>query len=298
VELTFNRNLDATETWASVQDDSGGTLDTSVGLDPTDSRRLQVHLQDPTAGTFDLHWHAVDADSHLASDGDEAFTLRNESPAPPRIDISPAEADNNERLEVVGKGFAANSPLQLTMGDDAVSVTTTQTDAHGKFNVEVRAPGSVTYGVQPITAADAEGRRAVGSVMLRYGGWPPVVGADVGEPGPLAGEVTFSLTLRNLSDYVLEHVTATMTDPDGAELVTADPGFQREGDKLVWTIPEMDRGSVGPMRVTYRASGAVVSHSWMEFRHRRERRCTATDCIPAFISTSEADSGPTAPANN
>jgi hypothetical protein len=39
---------------------------------------------------------------------------------------------------------------------------------------------------------------------------------------------------------------------------------------------------------------AVVSHTWMEFRHRRERGC-ADDCVPAFISSSVAESTPVAP---
>lgn len=295
-ELTFNRDLDATQTTASVSSEDGSSVDSNAALDPNDAHRLRVRTLAAVAGNFDLRWHAVDAASHLASDGDQTFTLRKESPSPPRIDISPAAADNDERLEVVGKGFTAQSPLRLMMGDNSVSLATTQTDAHGKFNVEVRAPGSVTYGVQPIMAVDGDGRTAVGTVMLRYGGWPPVVGTNVGQAGPNAGEVTFSLTIRNLSDYVLEHVTVSMVDPEGSSLVDADPRSQREANTLVWVISEMDRGVVGPFRATYRASGALMSHASMEFRHRRERGCTGDDCVPAFISTSVADSTPIAPA--
>ena len=297
LELTFNRALDPTSTWASVWADGGSTLASSAALDPNNARRLKVRLLEPTAGSFDLHWHAVDADSHLASDGEETFTLQNESPAPPRIDVSPAAATNKDRLEIVGKGFSPDSPLQLTMGDDRVPLKTTQTDAHGKFNVEVRAPASVAYGVQPVTAVDGEGQTAVGSVMLRYGGWPPVVGTNIGQPGPLPGEVTFTLTIRNLSDYVLEHVTVTMADPDGSDFAASDDGAQRQGNTLVWILPEMDRGTAGPFRATYRVSSAVASHAWMEFRHRRERGCTGNDCVPAFISDSVADSTPVAPSS-
>jgi len=297
LELTFNRELDPATTWAAVWGDDGSTLASSAALDPTDARRLKIRLLEPTAGGFDLRWHAVDAESHLASDGEQAFTLQSESPAPPRIDVSPPAAANNDRLEVVGKGFVPDSPLQLTMGDNQVPLSTTRTDAQGKFNVEVRAPASVAYGVQPITAADGDGRTATGSVMLLYGGWPPVVGTNVGQPGPGPGEVTFTLSIRNLSDYVLEHVTVTLADPDGSALVDADADAQRQANTLVWTIAEMDRGPAGPFRATYRASAPVVSHAWIEFRHRRQRGCTGNDCIPAFISTSVADSTPTLPAS-
>ena len=158
------------------------------------------------------------------------------------------------------------------------------------------APGEYSsYGVQPITATDAEGRTATGSVVLKYGGWPPVVAIDTGQTGPLPGEVTFSVSVRNVSDYVLEHVAVTMADPDAAEFVAGDGPYERSGTEVVWLIPEMDRGQRGPFRATYRLHGPVVSHSWVEFRHRRERGCWASDCIPAFISVSVADSAPVAP---
>ena len=295
LELTFNRALDPTATWVSVWGDDGSTLGTTLEVDEGNHRRLKVQLEQPSAGTYDLHWHAVDAESHLVKDGDQPFSLQNESPAPPRIDVSPGEIGNREPVELVGKGFAATSPLELTIGDNAAPLATTQTDDHGKFNVEARAPDSVPYGVQPITAVDGEGRRATSSVFLKGGGWPPVVATDVGQPGPLADEVTFSVSVRNVSDYVLEHVAVTLADPDRAEFVGGDGAFERRGTDVVWLVPELERGQRGPFRATYRVTGSVVSHSWVEFRRRKQRGCARSDCIPAFISVSVADSAPTGP---
>lgn len=295
LELTFNRALDPTATWVSVWGDDGSTLTTTVEVDSKEARRLKVHLEQPSAGSYDLHWHAVDAESQLASDGDQPFTLQNESPAPPRIDVSPANVGNRERLELVGKGFAASSPLVLTMGDNGVPLATTTTDDHGKFNVEARPPDSVPFGVQPITATDADGRTATSSVLLKYGGWPPVVATDVGQAGPLANEVTFAVSVRNVSDYVLEHVSVTLADPDGAEFIGGDGQFERTGANIVWVLPDLDRGLRGPFRATYRVHAPVVSHSWVEFRHRKERGCAGSECIPAFISVSVADSAPIGP---
>ncbi|HEY1294626.1 MAG TPA: copper resistance protein CopC [Chloroflexota bacterium] len=297
VELTFNRALHPIETWATVLSDDGGvTLRSRASLDPADERRLQVRVVDPLPGSFEVRWHAVAADSGLANDGVQSLVFRDDSPSPPRIDISPGPAESGERLELVGKGFAPNSPLALTIGDNASPLTTTLTDASGRFNLEAHVPPSVPLGVQPVSAIDAEGHLAVGSVEVRWGGWPPVIATDSGEPGPTGGEVTFTLTPHNLSDYVLEHVRVVLKDPDGAELVGADPGAHRLGATLEWEIPVMERGAFGPYHATYRASQPVVSHAWIEFRHRHERGCVGGDCLPAFISNTVADSAPVAPA--
>jgi hypothetical protein len=296
LDLTFNRELDAGATSAVIVAGDGSTLPSDSALDPNDARQLKIRLLEPVAGSFDLRWHAVAADSRLADDGDESFALQSETPAPPRIDVSPSTADNDERLELVGKGFTPNSALRLTVGDDDLQMVSTQTDDHGKFNVEARVPATVPYGTQPIRAEDARGLNAVSAVTVRNGGWPPVVGSDVGQPGPAPGEVTFSVGVRNVSDYVLEHVVVAMPDPPGALLVQADSGARVQDGTVSWMVPVLDRGTAGPFRATYRVDHAVTSHADFAFRHRPERGCTA-ECLPAFISSSVADSTPVAPTN-
>jgi methionine-rich copper-binding protein CopC len=295
-ELTFNHPLQPDTSWAVVWSDDGSTFATDTALDTNDSRQLRVRLLEPTGGSYLLHWHVVAADSRLALDGDQPFTLQNESPTPPRIDVSPKTADAGERIELVGKGFAKQSALQVTIGDDGLPVTTTQSDDRGTFNVEVRVPPAVPFGIQPLTAVDGEGRRATVGLEVRWGGWPPAVATDLGQPGPRPGEVSFTLNVRNRSDYMLEHVQVVMQDPEGASLVSADAGAQRENGTLVWEIPTLDRGAFGPFHATYRSDTPVTSHSWIEFRHRYPRGCTGDACLPAFISRSVSDSSPTAPA--
>jgi hypothetical protein len=130
---------------------------------------------------------------------------------------------------------------------------------------------------------------------VRWGGWPPAVATDVGQPGPGPDQVTFVVQPRNRSDYVLEHVRVVMKDPDGSALVGSSPTAEHKDGTLAWVIPVMDRGQFGPFRATYQTNGAVVSHSWLEFRHRHERGCSGDTCLPAFISVSTADSKPVAP---
>lgn len=297
-DLTFNRPLKAELTTASVwRDYDGAPLPSEVHLDPVDSRRLEVHLLEPVEGSYLVHWHSVAAASGDAADGEYAFKLRYESPSPPRMDLSPTAADKNEAVQVVGKGFATNSDVQLSIGDDKQPLGSVRTDGRGKFNVEVHVPASVPLGIQPVSAVDGEGRTATVAIQTRWGGWPPVVATNLAQPGPGRGEVTFTLNVRNLSDYVLEHVRVVMRDPDGGTLVGADPAPQRDAGTLVWIIPTMDRGTVGPFRATYRTSTASVSHAWLEFRHRHTSACARDDCLPAFISESTADSLAVSPAD-
>lgn len=296
LELTFNHPLLADATSAAVWSDDGGSIATDTTLDAVDSRRLRVRLIDPAAGSYQLHWHAVAADTHLAMDGDQPFTLQSESGTPPRVDVSPASADVDKRLELVGKGFAARSPLQLTIGDGGQALAETETDAQGAFNVEARVPAGVPFGMQAVTAIDGEGRTAMAALDVRWGGWPPAVATNTGQPGQQHGQVSFTLDVRNVSDYVLEHVRVVMQDPENGTLVTADPGAQRENGTLVWIVPVMDRGPFGPFHATYLADQPVVSHAWLEYRHRHARGCSGVDCLPAFMSVSTADSQPTSPA--
>ncbi|HEX8966592.1 MAG TPA: copper resistance protein CopC [Chloroflexota bacterium] len=296
LDLIFNRPLNPDATTANVwRQDDGAPLATRLMFDPDNARRLQVRLLEPARGAYEIHWHAVEAASGQPEDGDLSFELQDESPAPPRIDVSPWTADAGDRLELVGKGFARQSTVQLFIGDDDQVLKSVETDARGSINVELRVPASVPFGIQPLSAVDSTGRKAITALQVRWGGWPPLVATSQGQPGPDAGEVTFTLKVRNRSDYLLEHVRMVMRDPDGAALVAADPSAHREAGTLVWDLPVMDRGVVGPFRATYRTAAAVVSHTWLEFRHRRAGGCTADACLPAFISNSVADSTQVAP---
>jgi hypothetical protein len=291
----FNRPLDIEATWVLVTGADGAPMQTALSLDPSATHRLKVHLLDPNPGAFELRWHAAAADSRLASEGVEEFVLQGEASAPARIDVAPDTANASDRLELVGKGFGRNALVQLTVGDDDQALASTRTDSAGKFNLEARVPAGEPYGVQRISAFEGARRAATSSVQVHWGGWPPLIGTNVGRPGPDPSEVTFTLSVFNRSDYVLEHVRLLMKDPDDSTVVDADPGAHREDGALVWDVPMLDRGAFGPLHVTYRTAHPVVSHAWFEFRHRRERGCTGSDCQPAFISTSAADSTPVGP---
>jgi methionine-rich copper-binding protein CopC len=301
-ELTFNEPLESSSTSASVsRATDGATMTTSVSVDPANPRRLTVRLMDPAVGDYQLHWHAVAApgatESSGSNDGDQSFLIQEGTPAPPRVDVSPASVEVGERMELVGKGFTPGSTLHVVMGDDAQPVATADADQRGQFNIEAKLPDTVPYGLQPITVLDTNGAEAMASIQVKWGGWPPVVPIDTGQPGPAPGEVTFTMSLRNRSDYVLEHVEAVMQDPEGATLVGTQPaGAERQDDTVTWQIPVMQRGVAGPYQATYRVNSAVVSHSWLHFRHRRPRGCVGVDCLPAFVSDSTANSERVGPA--
>ena len=290
LELTFNAALDPRATSASVFG-----ADTEMTIDDADPRHLMLQLTAPSPGTYWLRWHAVAADARDATDGAQSFELRDMSEMPARLESGNNGAtDVNMPVDLAGQGFEKNSTVTLTMGDDAQALATVDTDARGSFKAQPKVLASIPFGVQPLTATDGQGHAASTAVEVRWGGWPPAVPIDVGTPGPGRGQVTFTVWVRNRSDYVLEHITLVMKDPADAELIGTDPGARRQDQAMVWDIPVLSRGLVGPFKATYTASGAVVSQAWMEFRHRPARGCTH-DCPPAFISNSAAESTPVAP---
>jgi methionine-rich copper-binding protein CopC len=297
--LTFNRTLHAELTWATVsRDEDGSPVAVDSTVLPANPRRLHVVLKKPAAGQYRLHWHAVAARTSAARDGEQTFSMQDESVAPPRIEVSPPVAETGDKVQVAGTGFGKRCAVHLTIGDDEQALSTVETDASGAFAVEERVPQTVPFGQQPVTATDMCGAATTAAVQVRWGGWPPLVASYVGQSGPEPGEVTFWLSLRNRSDYVLERVHLVLTDPPGASFVGADPAARRQDQSLSWDIPSMDRGVLGPFRVTYRVAEATSSHAWIEFRHRRPHGCSGDDCLPAFVSEAVAESKSVSPAGS
>jgi len=297
-DLTFNHALSPETSWAAVwRDEDGSPMPADSVVAPSNPNRLSVLMREPVAGEYRLHWHAVAARTAAAVDGEQTFSLQDESTAPPRVDLSRVAAETGEKVEVSGKGFGQRCAVRLTIGDDEQALSTVETDAKGSFAVEARVPENVPFGEQPVNATDMCGAAATAALQVRWGGWPPLVAFDVGQSGPAPGEVTFWVTLRNRSDYVLEHVRVVLPDPQGATFVSADPAPTRQDQTISWVIPTIDRGVRGPLRVTYRVTGAVSSHAWIEFRHRRPHGCSGDDCLPAFVSETTSESTPVAAAD-
>jgi methionine-rich copper-binding protein CopC len=296
-ELTFNRALRADASSAAVwrDDQDGQPIPTHAEVEPTNPRRLRVQILAPSTGRYRLHWHAVADRTAAMRDGEQGFSMRDESVEAPRLQVNRTTAESGEKFEVAGHGFGQDDHVRLTIGDDEQALRTVETNDEGAFVAETQVPAGVAFGVQPISAVDARGNSATAAVQVRWGGWPPLLAFTVGQPGPRPGEVTFSLSVRNRSDYVLEQVRVVLGDPDGASFVAAEPAPQRQDQALAWEIPMVDRGVVGPFLATYRVTGATATHARIEFRHRRPRGCTGDDCLPAFVSETTSDSAPVVP---
>jgi methionine-rich copper-binding protein CopC len=295
-ELTFNHALRAESTWAAMWREADGSPLASETIFET-PKRMRVRLQEPEVGQFRLHWHAVAARTGVAVDGEQDFSLQNESTVSPRLGLSRGTAESGDKLELRGSGFGPQSAVRLTIGDDELALATVDSDAHGAFDVEAQVPAGVPFGMQPVSAVDAWGDSATAALQVRWGGWPPLVAYTTGQPGPGAGEITFTLGVRNRSDYVLERVRIVLEDPPGASFVAAQPSGLRRAGALLWDVSSVDRGVVGPFRATYRVAGAVASHARIEFRHRGPLGCGGEDCLPAFISETTSDSAPVFPAD-
>lgn len=297
LDLTFNRPLSADRSWATVwRDEDGSPLRTETQVDQRAPRHLRVRLLEVLPGQYRLRWHAASEDSAAAADGEQMFALQGEDISAPRLSISHSAAESGDQFAINGSGFEPSARVTLTIGDDAGPLTTVQTDQAGTFAARANVPPSVPFGLQPIVATDSEGAMAATALQVRWGGWPPLVAFTSGQPGPRSGEATFAVTLRNRSDYVLEKVRIVMQEPDGATYVSAEPVPARANGMLTWELPIVDRGVVGPLRVTFKTTHRTATHARIEFRHRRPRNC-GDNCLPAFISETSSDSTPTAPAD-
>src|SRR5438067_2319145 len=111
-DLTFNRPLDGGASSATVwRELDGAPVPSDASLDAANPHRLTVQLREPTAGAYQLLWHAVAAGTREVADGEQSFTLQDESGAPPRVGVSPPNADSGEKLELTGDGVAPTTEV-------------------------------------------------------------------------------------------------------------------------------------------------------------------------------------------
>jgi methionine-rich copper-binding protein CopC len=298
-QLTFNRQVQPESSWAAVfRDDNGSPAPTETSVAPDNPRQMKVQLNAVSPGPYQLQWHAVSARSGAAADGELPFSIQGEYAGDvPRLEVTRSIANSGDQVEIAGRGFGRRTPVQLTIGDDDEALALADTNPEGAFVVKASVPPGIPFGLQPVTAEDARGNLATATVQVRWGSWPPVAAFATGQPGPGPGEVTLSVTVKNGSDYLLEHVRVVLDDPEGGRFVSAEPRAQPAERAHIWELPTVDRGVVGPLRATYRATGPVSAHAAVEFRHRRPRGCNGEECLPAFVSATSSDSTPIYPAD-
>jgi methionine-rich copper-binding protein CopC len=296
LELTFNRPLAGGSSVVQVLSEQDGralAADTQVQAHP--NQVVVVLGEQAPAGGYVVRWHAVDARTLAAQDGDYHFSVRPDTRVSPRLELSRDAASNGEVVNIKGKGFAPRGQVYLTMGDDDVALKTVAADPRGGFNEDARIPPSVAFGVQPLTAVDEAGNRATAALKVRWGGWPPLLAWTVGQPGPGPNEVTLAVALRNRSDFVLEGLHVVLSVPEEAVFVSAEQGGRYTDGQLSWDLSWLDRGVAGPLRATFRSETPISSHATIQFRHRRPRGCEDDECLTAFVSETASDSTLVAP---
>ena len=295
LELTFNRTLLAEASsvrLARTTDDWQPSSELAV-----DRNRLAVQLGEQLApGTYAVQWRAVGARGQGTAQGEYAFVVSGERGPSPQLSVSQPETDAGQVIEVRGQGWRAQQDVQLAIGDEAVPLGTAHADQHGNFSVDARVPEQIAFGVQPVIATDGDQQpQAASAVRVHWGGWPPLAAWTTGTAGPQPGEVTFSISLRNRSDYLLEAVRVELPVPTGTSVVATDGDARLADGVLVWELPSLDRGAAGPLRVILRAPHAVATHATIAFRHRRPHDCSGEECLTAFVSQTVSDSAPVAP---
>ena len=301
LELHFAQALAADFSSAEVIDERGQLVLGDTQVLKNDTRMIEVRLADTAdapGGVYTVHWQSVSASSHDQTSDDFTFTVQPGAPTQPQVMVSPRQSDAQRLVNIAGSGFSPSANLTLTIGDDeqAFGDGKARTNANGAFNVTLRVPGDVPFGMQPVWVRDQAGVKAAAQLEVRWGGWPPLRVYTMAEPGPDSGEVKFTVVGRNRSDYVLEDVRVHLQIPAGTSVVSADDGAHEEGDGLVWDEGTVDRTSFTPRSAVLRADGPVVGHAQVEFRHRRPRGCVGDECLPSFVDQTNSESGSVTPA--
>jgi len=297
LDLTFNRTLAPTETSVHlVRFRDGWQPHTSAAIDPAADQHLNVRLDDRLGpGEYVVQWHAVAAGTRAVLDGEYSFMVTDEDGTSPHVSVTPSTTDVGQVVEVNGQGFGSNEPVDLKIGDDHLSLGSAQADKQGNFSIDLHVPNQVAAGVQPVAAQDRQGDQATAAVRVQWGGWPPLLAWTTGVAGPQAGDVRLEVMLQNRSDYVLEGVSVEMPVPEGASVVDADLGGREVRRVVTWDLGWLDRGTAGPLRVTFRTDRPLATHTTIHFRHRRPHDCHGDDCLTAFVSQTVSDSAPVAP---
>ena len=267
-----------------VRDPQGAVVSTAA--DSVDPQAVVATLPPRLGdGVYSVDWHAVAASGHQALDGGYAYTVASGAPTHPRLTVSRGLADVGDPVLISGTDFTPNAAIAVTIADDDQPLTTVNADAEGNFSVPVQMPNDVPYGDQPIEAKDSAGARAVADLEVRWGGWPPLRVFTNGEPGPAPGQVTFTVSGRNRSDYTLENLRVLLDIPSGAQVVSASPGARQANGQLIWSLPPVDRATIQPSLATFAVSGPTQTQARLEFAHRRPRGCIGDPCLPAFVDS-------------
>jgi methionine-rich copper-binding protein CopC len=289
LELTFNEALGPASKVEVIAISSGETVSKDSVVDPANAQRLTAPLGSLAAGVYQVRWHTVPASSGAALNGAYSFTVSPDVRTQPRLSLGKATADSQEAVPLSGQGFAPRSMLKLAIADDAQPLQSVQTDDSGSFATSIVVPPNVPFGWQPVLATDATGARAATPLEVRWGGWPPLDASVVARPGPSSGEVTFSITVRNRSDYVLEAIEVGVPLPEGSSFDSATGGGQLKDGQVTWSLPWIDRSIAGPFDLTLRATAPVSVQAHVDYRHRRPRGCLGDGCLPAFISNAASE---------
>ena len=182
--------------------------------------------------------------------------------------LSTDTTDVQTPFVIAGTGFTPSSTVILTVADDNEPFGSALTNSFGAFNATVQLPANVPFGMQPISAVAKGGDPVQEQVLVQYGGWPPLDLAIVGKSGPLPGQVTFTVSGRNLSDYILQTVRVRVPIPSGATFVSADQGGAMVDGEVGWdNSGPLRRGPLSPRSVTFKVDGPVATHAWAYFYH-------------------------------
>jgi len=290
VKVTFSEEVKLSGSNISVIAPGGTEVNAgAVGFDGSDRKTLSVPLPSGLAnGLYTVNWVSISDQDGDKEDGAFNFGLR-AGVAAPVLHVDRASADVGQRLTLSGSGYKPNGSIVISAGDDDEFVDAGRADASGQFNLAAALPSDLPFGKQTITAADGDGAKATGEVMVRWGGWPPLK-VHVDASGA-RDDMTFSVTLTNRSDYAVRVNAARLQLPPGTTFKSADNGGRLDAfGEASWDTFELPaRGSVGPLNVVLdttklKDGDDVTAWAWVTYSHAQEQGDDGS-LLPSFQSS-------------
>ncbi|HEY7060108.1 MAG TPA: copper resistance CopC family protein [Chloroflexota bacterium] len=249
LQLLFDEELDEEQSEVRVTGPGGQRADRQDKQ--VDGVRMWLSLLDQGPGTYRVQWKSVADDDKGVIRGSYGFTVQ----AQPRagvswLAISPATTTNGQPVTLSGSGFAADSTVLLSVGDDEAPLTGPRADSAGRFTAQVALPADLPQGRQVIQGVDPAGNLATAALHVASGGAGVMAIRIDTEADGEEDTIAYTLRVENHSGWQLRNIILRGLVPEGTRVLAADLG-QPEG---------VDAPDVGGGQVVWRAH-AVAPHA-------------------------------------
>lgn len=167
------------KTWEAERDSANpNTIKFYTEDDPMLSGKGKIFRFITNVYGASLEWMALDEDDEEMDSGTVATTVRSPTmekpipmPVPPVttrdhavLSVSPEKTMPSSTIKIAGKGFTANSAVELMLDESVLAKV--ETDSNGYFVIEATIPKEISLGMHKIWAKDTSDNFASAAIMI------------------------------------------------------------------------------------------------------------------------------------